>query len=955
MEIMENLFKKLKDAIQGEVYHDELTRAIYSIDASIYEVKPLCVIIPYDKDDLLKVLKIAFENKISVTARGAATGITGSCLGAGIIIDTSKYLNKILEINIAEEYAICEPGVVQDRLNEVLSPSGYRLGPDTSTGNRATLGGMVANNSAGARSLIYGCMVDHVQELELVLAGGEVLSFKSIGDDEWEKKRQLTNTEGNIYKEIYRILNHYRSAIREHFPNIPRHVSGYNLDKLLTTPPLNLCQLITGSEGTLGITTKIKVKISKIPRFTGVCILHLDDMISALHSTLALLAHRPIALEMIDDKIINSARQSPSVRNKLGWIVGNPQAIFIAEFEGASEEIVMTKLQDFVKSMQNIDLGYAHVILNNPEEIAHVWEVRKAGLGLLLSKRGYSRAIAFIEDISIAPDKLPHFLQEFYSYLKSIGKEAGIYGHIGSGCMHIRPYIDLRKKEEVKAMQEILNHVSSMVLAYGGAMSGEHGDGLIRSWLNEKMFGKDLYHAFKDLKAAFDPQNLMNPGKIVNGPPLQENLRLSPESKHLTIPTFLDFSSEGGFELAADMCNGNGECRKKENIMCPSFQASNDEYHSTRARAQSLRSIIHGILPLEKLSSQEILDVLDLCIECKGCKKECPSQVDMAKMKSEILYQYQEKHGYSIRSRFFAAAHQLNLLASPFPSLLNRLAETSFCKKLFSWMGIASERTLPRLTNERFSSWFKLQKQSPKTKKVVLFNDTYTEFNEPEVGKSAFKILSALDYEIILANGYCCGRPLLSKGFLKEAKANASTVINQLCQLVNEENEMIVLEPSCVSAFRDDYKGLLGNDTALEKLISYTYSLDEFLQKHLKEGLLPLSFSENKVNVFVHGHCHQKSLVGMTPTLEVLKGVKGFTVKEIDSGCCGMAGSFGYEKEHYLFSMKIGELKLFPKIRTLSSHDIMITSGMSCRSQIKDGTQRRAIHFAEAIAKQLAL
>lgn len=949
---MKNLFDELKQQIEGDVHDDIITKAIYSVDASIYELKPLGIIIPKNSDSLIKTLEIASKYQIPVTARGAATGITGSCLGEGLIIDTSKYLNKILEINLEEEYAICEPGVVQDRLNEALAPSGYRLGPDTSTGNRATIGGMLANNSAGARSLIYGCMADHVNEVELILAGGETITLKAINQEELFQKRQQKTAEGNIYREIFRILNLHQKTIEEHFPKIPRHVSGYNLDRLLSSP-LNLSQLIAGSEGTLGIASKIKMNIVKKPLFTGACVIHLEKMIPGMHFIPHILSFYPIALEMIDDKILNAARNSPSVRTKLDWLERSPEAVFIAEFEAASQDALDRKLNDFAKAMQAIPLGYTSKILNTPQKMAAVWEVRKAGLGLLLSKREYSRAIAFIEDLSIAPEKLAGFMNDFCKYMQSIGKEAGIYGHIGSGCMHIRPYIDLRKKEELTIMKQILGDVSEMVLAYGGAMSGEHGDGLIRSWLNEKMFGSDLYQAFKDIKKAFDPHFLMNPGKIVDGPPLLENLRLSPESKQKKITTFLDFSKEGGIELAADLCNGNGLCRKSETVMCPSFQASGDEYHTTRARAQTLRSIIHGKLRFEELTGKGMMDVLDLCIECKGCKKECPSLVDMAKMKSEIMYQHQEKHGYSWRNKLFAYLPRLNKLVFPFARVVNALSKTKLTKKIQGWMGITPERTLPEYAKERFSSWFHKQIQSNKTKKVILFNDTFTEFNEPEIGKAAFKILYALGYEIILADKYCCGRPFISKGFLKEAKNNAFRVVEDLNKLIDKNLQIVILEPSCASAFRDDYQGLLGDLPALKRVSSQTLSLDEFLQQHLVDGKLPLPLKDIKRNVWLHGHCHQKALVGTKPTLEVLKAIPGFTVHEIDSGCCGMAGSFGYEKEHYEFSMKIGELKLFPKIRTLQSNDLVIASGMSCRCQIDEGTKQRAVHLAEVIALQL--
>lgn len=950
---MDRFFQRLKREMKGEVYHDPITRSIYSVDASIYEVTPLGVVHPRDKTDLLLALQIASEFRVPVTARGAATGITGSCLGQGLIIDTSRYLNQILEINIEKEYAVCEPGVVQDSLNAALSPSGYRLGPDTSTGNRATLGGMLANNSAGARSLFYGCMADHVAEVELSLTGGDSLIFHAISEDEWKNKRKQENREGHIYRKVFQILTNYQQAIQYHFPKIPRRVSGYNLDRLLDAPPLNMSQLIAGSEGTLGIATAIKMNIAKKPRFTGVCVIHLKDMLLGMRHIETMLAHHPIALEMIDDKILNAARLSPAVHHRLGWLIANPQAVFVAEFEGEDLLTLNKKLQNFTNSMDSAAVGYAHMILTDPQQIASVWEIRKAGLGLLLSKRGYSRAIAFIEDISIAPDRLADFMEEFCHYLKSINKEAGIYGHIGSGCMHIRPYIDLRKAEELSLMKTIMEHVSNMLLSHGGAMSGEHGDGLIRSWLNKKMFGKDVYQAFKDLKEAFDPDYLMNPGKIVGGPPLSENLRLSPHASQIPIASFLDFSKEGGIELAADMCNGNGQCRKKEAVMCPSFQVTNNEYDTTRARAQSLRAVIHGKLPLEALKGPDFYDILDLCIECKGCKRECPSQVDMAKIKAEILYQYQETNGYSLRNRFFASLHTFSRFASPFASLVNAMASNRLFKILLFGMGITSKRTLPLLAKERFSTWFKKQRQVEQGKQVALFNDTYTEFYEPHIGKAAYKVLNALGYEVLLTNGACCGRPLISKGLLKEAKANALTHVQLLNLIVNEKTPLVVLEPSCASVFRDDDEGLLGNHPDLVRLRSHTWSFDEFLHQHLIDRKLPLPFNDLQQSIWVHGHCHQKSLVGMNMTMEVLQGIKGFSVNEIDSGCCGMAGAFGYEKEHHNFSMKIGQLKLFPQVEALQNEEMIVASGFSCRSQIKDGTPRRAIHLAEAIASKL--
>lgn len=954
---MQDIQAALKANIRGDVHFDPMYKKIYSVDASIYEVEPLCIVIPKDKYDVIKTLEIASQYDISVTARGAATGITGGCLGTGIILDLSTHLNRILEINIKEEYAICEPGVVQDRLNEALSSYGYRLGPDTSTGNRATIGGMLGNNAAGARSLHYGRMVDHVDSVELALASGKIISCGPLDPSQWNGKLNQQDDEGHIYREVNRIRDQYGEEIRNRFPTIPRRVSGYNLDQLLTKGPINLSKLVTGSEGTLGIATEIKMKISRTLSYTGLCILHVDDMISAMGLIDQMLAFHPVALEMIDNKILKVGRSAPSVKDKLEWIVGDPQAVFVAEFAGETAGEVKRKLEDFSSAMKGLRLGYAHSLLMDPVAMNHVWEVRKAGLGLLLSKRSYNRAIAFIEDLSVAPEKLGDFIKEFCDYLKNNGKEAGIYGHIGSGCMHIRPYMDLRKPEELNKMVGMMSDVSDMILKYSGALSGEHGDGLIRSWLNEKMFGKELYKAFVELKTAFDPRHQMNPGKIVHGPEVTENLRLNPEVETVKISTFLDFSQEGGFELAADLCNGNGQCRKAEKIMCPSFQATGNEYDTTRARAQSLRAIIHGRLPISELTGDGIYDVMDLCLECKGCKTECPSQVDMAKMKSELLYQYQEKHGYFFRNYLFGYIDTINKVSSPLASLFNKISKSYFGKKVLKSLGITPHRHLPELASERFSSWFKKQRQNPSAKKVVLFNDTYTEYNAPEIGKAAFKILQGLGYQILLITGQCCGRPLISKGLLRQAKAKAFHLVNELAPFALLNYPIISLEPSCHFAIKDDYKGLLGSQseisTILERIIGVIKTLDEFLCEHLQEGILPLPFDPSTATVLVHVHCHQKALIGTEACLQALKGVPGFDVKVIETGCCGVAGSFGYEEEHYELSMKIGDLHLLPTVRNAKEKTMIVANGISCRSQVEHGAGRKALHIAEAIANRI--
>ncbi len=947
-----NLEQDLRAHLEGEVRFDDICRKIYSVDASIYEVEPIGIVIPKTREDVIFAVQIAEAHGISVIPRGAATGITGSCLGKGLIIDTSKYLDHILHIDYEKGYALCEPGVVQDTLNQALSGEGYRLGPDTSTGNRATLGGMLANNSAGARSLRYGKMVDHVEAVEMVLANGEIIRFRSCTPVEWEEKCLLNNTEGHIYRTISKIKKEYSEEIEKRFPKIPRRVSGYNLDELIKPGPFNICKLIVGSEGSLGIVTEMKLRIVPKPHITGLCIVHFHDMLEAMNSIQEMLKFHPLSLEMMDHHIISMGKQSNLMKSKLGWLNGNPQTVFIAEFEGENTQEVEDKIQVFEKTMESKRIGYAYTKLTNPEEMSHVWAVRKSGLGLLLSKRTYSRAIAFIEDITLAPEHLPSFMKDFLHLLDQEGKQAGIYGHVGSGCLHIRPYIDLRQSVELKIMTRLMEKVSDLLLEHGGAISGEHGDGLVRSWLNKKMFGDKIYHAFCELKQAFDPDMRMNPGKIVDGQQFLENLRLNPEIPTTNFETFLDFSREGGFELAVDLCNGNGMCRKRENVMCPSFQATGDEYDTTRARAQSLRSLIHGRLKPEELTHQGIHDVLDLCLECKGCKKECPSHVDMAKMKAEVLYQYQEKHGYSFRSKLFAHIGTLNKWMSPFASLFNTLSTSKLSRRLLERIGIAPERSLPPLAKERFSTWFNKNRATEKSdKKVVLFNDTFTEFNCPEVGIAAVKILRKLGYEVMVPPWKCCGRPAISKGLLEHARHQSEHLIEEFKLYARQGIPIIGLEPSCILTLKDDLQSLVGNSNDDASLIaSMCITIDEFLDHALKETSLP--FRASNQTVYFHGHCHQKALVGTSHSLALLKRIPGLQVREIDSGCCGMAGSFGYEKEHYDLSMQIGELKLFLAVR--SAPDAMIVAnGMSCRSQIDHGTERPAQHLVEFLAEYL--
>lgn len=953
---MEELERALKNSIEGQVRFDAATKRAYSVDASIYEIEPLGVVTPKNQADLIKIIEIANARGIPLIPRGAATGITGGCIGFGLVVDLSKYFRSILEINYAENFVICQPGVIQDELNAQLSAKGFRLGPDTSTGNRATIGGMLANNAAGARSLRYGKMSDHVIEATIALSDGQLLTLGEIAENEWHEKAGEQSREGAIYRCLHKLKEEYKEEILSRFPKIPRRVSGYNLDELIKPGSLNPAKLIAGSEGTLGIVTQVKLKICPKPQTTALCVIHCHELLPAMRHLPAMLEHHLLSLEMVDEKIIAAGRSHPALREKLSWLEGSPQAIYIAEFEAQDQSALKEKLKTFSQHMQSLKLGYAYVELLDEPTMNAVWELRKAGLGLLLSKRTYSRAIAFIEDVSVAPEEMYNFMTKFVNILKSYGKNAGIYGHVGAGCIHIRPYVDLSSPAEQKTMEKMMLSVAELLLAHGGALSGEHGDGYIRSWLNKKMFGPKLYEAFCRLKAAFDPRNLLNPGKIVHPLPLLHDLRSQAAKAPLAINTFLDFSPEGGLELSADLCNGNGMCRKSEGVMCPSFQVTHDEYDSTRARAQALRAIINGRWDKEALTGSALHEVMDLCIQCKGCKTECPSKVDMAKMKSEVLYHYQEKHGYRLRTRIFGHIGRINHWLSPISRLANFAASSSLAKPILRWLGIAPERTFPKLANRRFSTWANNQPEkspSSNAKEVVLFSDTFTEFNHPEIGQAAYKVLNALGYRVIVPEWTCCGRSLYSKGMLKQAKEYALTVVKQLAPYAEKGTPIIGLEPSCLFMLKEDLKGLVKDHAQLQKIDAATHLFDAFVHSHLTAGKLPLPLVESPVEVLFHGHCHHKAHGGIEASLALLQSLPGCQVEEIKAGCCGMAGAFGFEREHYKFSMQIGALKLFPSILSAQENAVVIANGTSCRQQITDGTGRRSIHLAEFIARRL--
>lgn len=932
---MQALTEKLKRQVDGEVLTDTFSKKIYSTDASIYLVEPLGVFYPKHEEDVLRAVELADQYEVPLIPRGAATGTAGGCLGSGLVIDFSKYMNKILAIDPETKIAVCQPGVVQESLNDAVRPYGLRLGPNTSTGNRATLGGMVAANSAGAHSLRYGMMEDAMVGVELICSTGEKVAFTQVTPSEMRSKLSLKGMEGRAYRLARRLGGEHKKAIQKAYPNIPRKVSGYNLLPLIESEP-HFPKFFAGSEGTLGLITQMTTKLAPFPKFTGICVLPFNGLDEAFSTVKGILNESPYAFEMIDKKIIEAGKSAPMMRGKTRWIQGDPEILFFVELDGETKEELEEKLARFLAKAKQKKWGSSPFTLSDQREIKNIWELREAGLGLLMAKRSYERAIAFIEDLALPPLHLKEFLPPFLSILKKYHKEAGFYGHVGAGCLHIRPYIDLRKEEELKTMQAIMEETTELVKLQGGVLSGEHGDGLVRSWLNPKLFSKEIYSLFEMVKKTFDPKGIFNPGKVVNGPPLTQNLRTSPQSKQTKISTFLSFEKEGGFELSVDMCNGNGQCRKNTGLMCPTFQATKDDHFSTRGRAQALRAIISKELPEQAFVQKELFDILDWCIECKGCKTQCPSEVDMAKMKSEFLYHYQKANGFTLRSKLFAHIHTLSKAASWTPSLANY-----FAPYLLPLFGIASERSLPQFAKRTFSRLFKScrQKEGLK-KKAYLFIDTYTEFNTPEIGLDAVKVLNALGFYVLPLAKKCCGRPMLSKGFLPQAKKTASSLYPLLRQAAKEEIPVVGLEPSCLFTIKDDFKDLLDTDKQVMNNIWYFDTFIEALPHKLK-------LKESEHAPLIHRHCYHKAIEErLSDQGPIPEG------KVLPTGCCGMAGSFGYEKEHAAFSKQIAKTTLLPYLPQ-NLKGVIVANGLSCRSQIKDLVGKKPLHLAQFLASNM--
>ncbi len=967
---MNDLEHELRKVITGDVRFDPASRLLYATDASMYQVEPVGVVVPRDAGDVEAALKVARANGVALLPRGGGTSLSGQTVNRALVLDFSRHMHRVLEVNAEEGWARVQPGLVQDELNHHVRGQGLLFGPDTSTSNRATLGGMIGNNSGGSHSIAYGLTVDHVLELTALLADGTRVVFGDLSAEEFEQRCRRPDPEGGIYREVARIKAAYAAEIRARYPAHWRRVAGYNLNELVGVGvrphswagggngqprPFSMARLVVGSEGTLLTVVEAKVRLARRPPRTALDVIHYRDIQEALESSQSILETQPYAVELTDKMILDLARGNIEQAQRMGFIQGDPAAILIVEYAGESEAEVRAKVEALEARRQRERFGYAAHVAYDPAEQQSIWKLRKAGLGLLLGMKGDKKPIAFVEDTCVEPRHLAKFVPRFREIFAKYETDGAYYGHCSVGCLHIRPVINLKTRRGLEQVHAIAEEITELVLEFGGTISSEHGDGRARSPFLERMYGPQLMQAFRQLKTAFDPDNRMNPGNLVAPDGLTDHMRYGAQYTTWEPSTLLDFSGQGGFAAAVEMCNGVGVCRKTlEGTMCPSYMITRDEEHSTRGRANALRAVLSGRVPATELTGRRLYEVMDLCLECKGCKAECPSNVDMAKLKYEFLHHYYGANGLPLRNRLFGHIARLNALGARTPRLVNWLSSLGPSRWLLEKIaGIDRRRPLPTLATETLPSWFGRRPPRPTAPRgdVLLFHDTFTTYNVPEIGRAAVELLEAGGYRVRLAERKCCGRPLISKGLLAEARAHAAWNVERLAPQVARGIPIIGLEPSCLLTLRDEWVDLLRTDE-VRAVAGASFLLEEFLMRERQRGL-NLAFSGGDRPALLHGHCHQKAMVGTGPTVAALRWA-GYRVTEVDSGCCGMAGSFGFEREHYDLSIGLGNRRLAPAVKAAAADTVVVAPGMSCRQQIEHLAGRRAKHPAEALRDALA-
>ncbi|WP_299214642.1 FAD-binding and (Fe-S)-binding domain-containing protein [uncultured Dokdonia sp.] len=964
--------KQLSSQLSGELHTDALHRHIYATDASVYRKIPQAVAYPEDTKDIQHLVVFASKNNTTLIPRTAGTSLAGQCVGDGIVVDVSKYFTKIINLDLERRQVTVQPGVIRDELNAYLKPHGLFFGPNTSTANRCMIGGMVGNNSSGTTSIKYGVTRDKVVRLKTILSDGSEVIFEPISETRFREKCQMPTLEGTIYKTLQEELSspEAQHQIRSEFPKpeIHRRNTGYAVDALINQQPfsaegdlLNVCALLAGSEGTLAFTTEITLQLNELPPAHGLLVAaHFKTLEDCLKSVTLVMKHDLYTCEMMDKVILDCTKNNRTQAENRFFIEGDPAAILTLEVRDSTIEKARVQAKALITAIEASGLSYAYPILEG-KQIDQAMELRKAGLGLLGNMIGDRKAVACIEDTAVALEDLSSYIDAFTAIMDDYQQEAVYYAHAGAGELHLRPILNLKEAEDVLLFRKITTDVAKLVKSYQGSMSGEHGDGIVRSEFIEFMIGKPNYELLKRIKYTFDPQSVFNKGKIIDPLPMDQALRYEVDRKEPVIETILNFSDQEGILKSAEKCNGSGDCRKLPSAggtMCPSYRATRNEKDTTRARANALREFLTTSEKTNPFDHPELKEVFDLCVSCKACASECPSNVDVATLKAEFEYQYQKSHGSSLRTKLFAYTTRINRIGAKAPWLYNGLLYISgaIAKKT---VGIAPKRSLPILDvfksgNLVEYAFAKAKKTIIKTKKVLLYIDEFTHYLDGGIGKDAYELLLGLGYEVECIQGLESGRAYISKGFLDQAKGLANKNIASLKNKVSETSVCVGIEPSAILTFRDEYLRLADDVDGAKRLAKHTYLIEEFLHTEIQLGNIhPEQFSAKAKKIKIHAHCHQKALSSVAHTFAILNLPKNYTPTIIPSGCCGMAGSFGYEKEHYEVSMQMGEQTLFPAIRKASDDVIIAANGTSCRHQIKDGTQRVALHPVSILRQAL--
>ena len=960
------LATELQARIAGEVRFDRLSRMLYATDASNYQIEPIGVVIPRTVEDVLATVDLASSHGVPLLPRGGGSSLAGQTVGAALVVDFSKYLSRVLAIDPEAKTVTVEPGINLDALNTLLKPSGLMFGPDPASANRATVGGVVGNNATGAHSILYGMTGDNVRSVKAALYDGGVVDLGPSTPLQLEERSASDDALGGLLRALLAFGERHASTIARDFPPHWRRATGYSLDQFLKpATEFNPARLLVSSEGTLATTLQVTLDLHPVPKRTGLVLLQFQELVAAMAATPALLEAEPSAIELMDRMLINLTRSQSGFARQISMIEGDPAAVLVVEFYGEDDADLGRKADRLEQILRHRSIGLMTEPLRilDPNRQADVWSVRKAGLGLLMSVKGDHKPIPAIEDVSVPVEHLAEYVGAIEELVAAHGTTAAYYAHASAGCLHIRPLVNLKTVEGVSTMKELAYAAAELARRFGGVLSGEHGDGLQRSELNPTIFGPDLYGAMREFKAIWDPRGLMNPGKKVDALSMLDNLRFGPAYAAREPKTFLDFSEEGGLLRAVEMCNGAAVCRKlKAGTMCPSYMATKDERDTTRARANALRNALAGkTFDITDFTSKEVYQTLDLCISCKACKTECPSSVDMAKIKTEWLAHYHEAHGTPLRSRLFGHIHALSKLASPVAPLANLALRTPLAKPVMSAIGVHPERRLPPFAARPFTSrWRAYRKGSGGRDRqtrgdAVYFHDTFATYNYPQIAVATVRLLEAAGFNVIVEERRaCCGRPMLSKGLVGEARKLAKRNLQVLAPYARQGVPIVGSEPSCILTLRDEYKDLLPDDPDVAVLAGQSFMIDEFLAKLDAAGELGIEWAAAPAtDVFFHGHCHQKALIGMAPSMAILKAA-GCVARESGAGCCGMAGSFGFESEHYDVSRKIGEERLFPAVEAASPQTVVAVAGVSCRQQIDHFTDRTPVHIAEVLASRIA-